>query len=234
MASLGLYLERRPSGWRRRILLGLDLQRAFQFSAIRTRARTICCSRTRSGRMPLSIFAGPCRPRSGTASKQPPGASHQSVLVTFTGDPSCSMHPASASRPSPSCSGYSLAVVSVAGMIQDYRKRQLALEPLRIAIEHGQQLSPEIIAKLLGREERHEGARSTTAAGRRHHYLRRRSRSRPAVHLHRAGLSALSLDRPRCRRPGGVRWCWTDHCREESAAVTRDAVPERVASGQTS
>ena len=48
-----------------------------------------------------------------------------------------------------------IAVVSVAGMIQDYRKRQLALEPLRIAIEHGQQLSPEIIAKLLGREERH-------------------------------------------------------------------------------
>jgi hypothetical protein len=49
-----------------------------------------------------------------------------------------------------------IAVVSVAGMIQDYRKRQLALEPLRIAIEHGQQLSPEIIAKLLGRDEKHE------------------------------------------------------------------------------
>src|ERR1700722_141627 len=49
-----------------------------------------------------------------------------------------------------------IAVVSVAGMIQDYRKRQLALEPLRIAIEHGQQLSPEIIAKLLGREKRHK------------------------------------------------------------------------------
>jgi len=49
-----------------------------------------------------------------------------------------------------------IGVVSVAGMIQDYRKRQLALEPLRIAIEHGQQLSPEIIAKLVGREERQE------------------------------------------------------------------------------
>ena len=48
-----------------------------------------------------------------------------------------------------------IAVVSVAGMIQDYRKRQLALEPLRIAIEHGQQLSPEIIAKLFGRDEKH-------------------------------------------------------------------------------
>ena len=49
-----------------------------------------------------------------------------------------------------------IAIVSVAGMIQDYRKRKLALEPLRIAIEHGQQLSPEIIATLLGREDRHE------------------------------------------------------------------------------
>jgi hypothetical protein len=49
-----------------------------------------------------------------------------------------------------------IGVVSIAGMIQDYRKRQLALEPLRIAIEHGQQLSPEIVAKLLGRDERHE------------------------------------------------------------------------------
>lgn len=49
-----------------------------------------------------------------------------------------------------------IAVVCVAGMIQGYRKRQLALEPLRIAIEHGQQLTPEIIARLLGQEERHE------------------------------------------------------------------------------
>jgi hypothetical protein len=50
-----------------------------------------------------------------------------------------------------------VGAVSIAGMIQDYRKRQLALEPLRIAIEHGQQLTPEIIAKLLGREDRHGG-----------------------------------------------------------------------------
>lgn len=46
-----------------------------------------------------------------------------------------------------------VAVVAVAGIIQDYRKRQLALEPLRIAIERGQHLTPEIIARLLGREE---------------------------------------------------------------------------------
>jgi hypothetical protein len=45
-----------------------------------------------------------------------------------------------------------LTVVSVAGTIQDYRKRKLALEPLRTAIEHGQQLSPEIIDRLLGRD----------------------------------------------------------------------------------
>jgi hypothetical protein len=49
-----------------------------------------------------------------------------------------------------------IGAVSIAGMIQDYRKRQLALEPLRVAIEHGQQLTPEIIARLVGREERHE------------------------------------------------------------------------------
>jgi Domain of unknown function (DUF6249) len=49
-----------------------------------------------------------------------------------------------------------VAVVSVAGMIQDYRKRQLALEPVRIAIEHGQQLTPEILARVLGREEGHD------------------------------------------------------------------------------
>jgi hypothetical protein len=48
-----------------------------------------------------------------------------------------------------------IAAVSIAGIIQDYRKRQLALEPLRIAIEHGQQLSPEVIDTLLGREGRH-------------------------------------------------------------------------------
>jgi hypothetical protein len=49
-----------------------------------------------------------------------------------------------------------VAVVSVAGIIQDYRKRKLAIEPLRIAIEHGQQLSPEIIDRLVGRDDRHE------------------------------------------------------------------------------
>jgi hypothetical protein len=49
-----------------------------------------------------------------------------------------------------------IAVVSVAGMVMEYRKRQLALEPLRVAIEHGQQLDPEIITRLLGREDRHE------------------------------------------------------------------------------
>jgi len=49
-----------------------------------------------------------------------------------------------------------VGAVSIAGMIQDYRKRQLALEPLRLAIEHGQQLTPEILARLLGHEERQD------------------------------------------------------------------------------
>jgi hypothetical protein len=47
-----------------------------------------------------------------------------------------------------------LTVVSVAGIILEHRKRKLALEPIRMAIEHGQQLSPEVIDRLLGREER--------------------------------------------------------------------------------
>jgi hypothetical protein len=49
-----------------------------------------------------------------------------------------------------------ITVVSIAGMYQDYRKRQLALEPLRIAIEHGQQLAPEIVATLLGQEKHND------------------------------------------------------------------------------
>jgi len=49
-----------------------------------------------------------------------------------------------------------IGVTAVAGMMLDYRKRKLALEPLRIAIEHGQQIDPEIITRLLGREERQE------------------------------------------------------------------------------
>jgi len=42
-----------------------------------------------------------------------------------------------------------VASAAVAGIIADYRKRQLALEPLRIAIERGQQLQPEVLSQLL-------------------------------------------------------------------------------------
>jgi hypothetical protein len=49
-----------------------------------------------------------------------------------------------------------LTVVSVAGIIQDYRKKQLALDPLRLAIERGHQLDPEVISRLLGQTD-HEG-----------------------------------------------------------------------------
>ena len=49
-----------------------------------------------------------------------------------------------------------IAIVCVGGMILDYRRRQLALEPLRLAIERGQQLSPEVIAQLLGQDGRAE------------------------------------------------------------------------------
>lgn len=49
-----------------------------------------------------------------------------------------------------------LAVVSVAGIISDYYKRRLALEPLRTAIERGQQLDPALIERLLARDRRSE------------------------------------------------------------------------------
>jgi hypothetical protein len=46
--------------------------------------------------------------------------------------------------------------VAIAGIIHEYRKRELALQPLRTAIEHGQQLDPEIINRLLGKDEQPE------------------------------------------------------------------------------
>jgi hypothetical protein len=47
-----------------------------------------------------------------------------------------------------------LAIAAVAGIIADYRKRQLELEPLRAAIERGAQLDPAVIEKLMTREPR--------------------------------------------------------------------------------
>jgi hypothetical protein len=44
-----------------------------------------------------------------------------------------------------------LAVCAVAGMKYDFRKRQLAMESLRAAIEHGRPLEPGIVEKLLAR-----------------------------------------------------------------------------------
>ncbi len=51
-----------------------------------------------------------------------------------------------------------LGVVSVAPMIQEYRKRQAALELLRATIERGQQLSPEVIDRLLERDKPQDSA----------------------------------------------------------------------------
>ena len=49
-----------------------------------------------------------------------------------------------------------VAVAAVAGIIGDYQKRRLAIEPLRVAIERGQPLDPAIIEKLMGRDLRTE------------------------------------------------------------------------------
>ena len=42
-----------------------------------------------------------------------------------------------------------LTVAAVAGIVADYKKRGLALEPLRAAIERGQQLDPQLIERLM-------------------------------------------------------------------------------------
>jgi len=49
-----------------------------------------------------------------------------------------------------------LTVSAVAGMRYEFRKRQLAMESLRAAIERGQPLEPEVVAKLLSRRNEPE------------------------------------------------------------------------------
>jgi hypothetical protein len=48
-----------------------------------------------------------------------------------------------------------LTVAAVAGIVADYKKRGLALEPLRAAIERGQQLDPQLIERLMA-PDRHD------------------------------------------------------------------------------
>jgi|HubBroStandDraft_1064217.scaffolds.fasta_scaffold00036_55 hypothetical protein len=45
-----------------------------------------------------------------------------------------------------------LAIATVAGIVGDYKKRQIALEPLRAAIERGQQIDPDVIERLMAPE----------------------------------------------------------------------------------
>ena len=45
-----------------------------------------------------------------------------------------------------------VTVAAVAGIVADYKKRQLALEPLRAAIERGQQLDPAVLERLMAPE----------------------------------------------------------------------------------
>jgi hypothetical protein len=47
-----------------------------------------------------------------------------------------------------------LAISAVAGIVADYKKRALALEPLRAAIERGQQLDPAVVERLMAPESR--------------------------------------------------------------------------------
>ena len=42
-----------------------------------------------------------------------------------------------------------VAIATVASIVSDYKKRQLTLEPLRQAIEKGQQLDPAVVERLM-------------------------------------------------------------------------------------
>jgi hypothetical protein len=50
-----------------------------------------------------------------------------------------------------------VAVAAVAGVVGDYKKRQAKLEPLRIAIEKGQQLDPKVVEQLMASEREEDG-----------------------------------------------------------------------------
>lgn len=45
-----------------------------------------------------------------------------------------------------------VTVCAVAGIVADYKKRQAALQPLRAAIERGQQLDPALVERLMAPE----------------------------------------------------------------------------------
>jgi Domain of unknown function (DUF6249) len=49
-----------------------------------------------------------------------------------------------------------LAAVAIAGMVYDYRRRRLAMETLRMAVEHGQHLEPGTLERLLARHHAEE------------------------------------------------------------------------------
>jgi len=46
-----------------------------------------------------------------------------------------------------------LSAAAVAGIVADYKKRRLELEPLLAAIQRGQQLDPAIVERLMAREQ---------------------------------------------------------------------------------
>jgi len=51
-----------------------------------------------------------------------------------------------------------LAIAAVAGIVADYKKRQIALEPLRAAIERGQPLDTALVERLMAPEPREDEA----------------------------------------------------------------------------
>ena len=58
-----------------------------------------------------------------------------------------------------------VAIATVAGIVADYKKRQAALEPLRAAIEKGQQLDPELVERLMAPARRRASTRLPWVCG---------------------------------------------------------------------
>ena len=109
-----------------------------------------------------------------------------------------------------------VAIATVAGIVGDYKKRQLTLEPLRAAIEKGQQLDPAVVERLMAPAEDTGINPTGLMVGGHHRDLPRASASRCSRsssaqrgtgrllpgHRRRALVARVRRHRPAGRRPG--------------------------------
>ncbi len=58
-----------------------------------------------------------------------------------------------------------LTIVSVAGLLFDYRKKRLTVETLRVAIERGEKVDPALLDKLLSQQRASEAGKKRSTLG---------------------------------------------------------------------